>query len=316
MSTSHFRFLDLPKEVRLRVYEIIPHRTVRHEFVNTKKGMVVSSFALITSSVQMAVLATCRTINEEAKPIIQKKIDNLLDEHTKRDLYTPPPGVLYPRIEADCEALEVMSSGYGLFHAITNYFALLRSGRARSDCEEGLNYFRLHGPPSLQRYQPKDGFSWEGLEQMVTFIRQAALRLLQQDRQNTVSPRENCCGHKIKGQKTQVALIERPHDNTFLGKRKVRNSAAMLGTRLRMETITVAVTMCNHDSWTREDGLGRFWHAWYDGFWNWSREDVRRWCKAVNYSMTLEYPGASVGAYNNGFSIADRDKYWRTCEWV
>ncbi|KAF2823974.1 hypothetical protein CC86DRAFT_250664, partial [Ophiobolus disseminans] len=122
-------FLDLPKAVRVKVYESLPHRTVRNEFVKTKKGKTVSSFAFVVSSVPIAILATCRTIHGESKPIAQNKIDHLLNRDAS--------DVLYPRIKVDFESLAALCSGFGPFKAIRTYFHHLRENLTQRNDLEG-----------------------------------------------------------------------------------------------------------------------------------------------------------------------------------
>jgi hypothetical protein len=80
-----FRFLDLPPELRLMVYkEIDPH--TRHyrlkdpAFQPNSDDIPPSYITLVTKSLPVALLATCRLINAEAAPILAPKLKKLRKE--------------------------------------------------------------------------------------------------------------------------------------------------------------------------------------------------------------------------------------------
>ncbi|KAJ4299305.1 hypothetical protein N0V90_004549 [Kalmusia sp. IMI 367209] len=90
-NSTVFRFLDLPKELRLLVYEQL---TLKISHGNIERDMVSAgaaqsfSFALVTYSIPgILILATCRFINSEAEAIIERK---------KKELLAEPPRIWVP----------------------------------------------------------------------------------------------------------------------------------------------------------------------------------------------------------------------------
>jgi hypothetical protein len=80
-----FRFLDLPSELRLMVYEEIKADTRHYRlkdpvFEARSHGMPASYITLVTQNLPVVLLATCHLINEEAKPIFAPKLAALRNE--------------------------------------------------------------------------------------------------------------------------------------------------------------------------------------------------------------------------------------------
>jgi len=65
-----FRFLDLPKELRLIVYERLPRHIKHHHIIDASQSE--DRFVLITRCLPVAILATCKFINSEATNIVRK----------------------------------------------------------------------------------------------------------------------------------------------------------------------------------------------------------------------------------------------------
>ncbi|KAF2824062.1 hypothetical protein CC86DRAFT_248540, partial [Ophiobolus disseminans] len=81
-----FRFLDLPPELRCMVYEELEIATRRHVLsdVDVREASsweppqaVDLAMTLVRKSIPVAILRTCRIINEEATPLLARKLRHL-----------------------------------------------------------------------------------------------------------------------------------------------------------------------------------------------------------------------------------------------
>lgn len=115
--TEHqsFRFLDLPSELRLMVYEMLPVKITRHEFV--QQSDLPQYFALIDFAAPVAILATCRQIYEEADAILSSKLQQLQSSETHCAI---------PRLEAGGLALDMITMNDGILQAICDWYNALK----------------------------------------------------------------------------------------------------------------------------------------------------------------------------------------------
>lgn len=163
------RFGRLPSELRVLVYEFLPNRTVRSEYRDATGGNPPSSFALITSSTQTALLATCRTIHKEAKPALEKKMQGLIDEKL-----APGPA---PHIDADPTAMLALARG-GVFTAIRDYYVKLQENTTKKgDPDAILQSLKSTMTTMLRVYTPVGISREQGITRILEFVRQASVML-------------------------------------------------------------------------------------------------------------------------------------------
>ncbi|KAF2705113.1 hypothetical protein K504DRAFT_107493 [Pleomassaria siparia CBS 279.74] len=98
MSSPPFRFLDLPKEIRLMVYEHLPLLLKHHKVLlpfNSSADEPMCEITLIVRCLPMGILRTCRTIFKEANTIMQKRAWSWVMEADKpvRIIFQIPEGL-------------------------------------------------------------------------------------------------------------------------------------------------------------------------------------------------------------------------------
>jgi len=178
-SRRPFRFLDLPAEMRLIVYEYLPLKTVRHKFdqeyhqsVSNRDENKIPSFTLINFLVPSEILATCRLIYREAGPIINRKI--------KRSACQSPDGTVL-RLEANCYGLLELAKKKSVLDAISNWYEALEED-ATSDFESVMQ----HNGFDFEALLYKTGYkivgvtdlSYYGGRHVSEFVRRSGLAML------------------------------------------------------------------------------------------------------------------------------------------
>ncbi|KAI4930390.1 hypothetical protein J4E85_005017 [Alternaria conjuncta] len=73
--TQEFRFLDLPKDIRLEIYDLFPAETRRYT-VRTLREPSITPFTLVLERIPcMALLTTCRQIFDEVSAMLGSRVD-------------------------------------------------------------------------------------------------------------------------------------------------------------------------------------------------------------------------------------------------
>ncbi|KAF2654223.1 hypothetical protein K491DRAFT_679816 [Lophiostoma macrostomum CBS 122681] len=87
-------FLDLPLELRQMVYKHLDFQTVLHEIASTDKCHRVPIMMIVSKTMPLGILTTCRQIYEEASPILKSKLEGLIRDPTRLIVLSEEPRML------------------------------------------------------------------------------------------------------------------------------------------------------------------------------------------------------------------------------
>ncbi len=91
--TTHFRLLDLPRELRLHIYEALPTRTTHHvvELDSCLNPGHVVKFTYIRKSINgLPILATCSCIHREGSAIFKARMQALEKDPIRLKIFATP----------------------------------------------------------------------------------------------------------------------------------------------------------------------------------------------------------------------------------
>lgn len=172
-----FRFLDLPAELRLMVYELLPNRTIRTRYVkHSSDGTPESSFTIISYVPPTAILTTCKTVHNEAAAVIRKTTQQLLPG----GVIEQPPFVAgtAPKIETEISALPILGAPKGIIKAALDWCFCYQTPW-KTNCDTFLAYrgFDMSSLLKDYGYSMEDGTFEEGVFRLLYFIRKAGYML-------------------------------------------------------------------------------------------------------------------------------------------
>jgi hypothetical protein len=82
LQQGHFRFTDLPAELRLTIYEFLPIQT-KHVVVEIKTDADSAVLTLVVQQVPVQLLRACRLVQNEAKGVLALKLRSVREATPK-----------------------------------------------------------------------------------------------------------------------------------------------------------------------------------------------------------------------------------------
>jgi hypothetical protein len=153
-----FRFMDLPVELRLMVYEFFPI-TTRHYVIYTRKSKRARpeherpSLTVINLQVSVQVLRVCRTVQNEAQATMMSKIQRIKEQT--------------PRIIVDSGATTLFSLKNGVLTHLTHWFRTLRDDKG-ANFDHWVRQRKVKFPSEVRRFIRQAGIQmmnrWQKLE--------------------------------------------------------------------------------------------------------------------------------------------------------
>jgi hypothetical protein len=160
------------------VYKLLPNRTTRTRYVKRDgDGTSTSSFTTITYTAPTAILATCKTINNEAAAILLKTTRQLLPGAGPTDHYSFRSGTA-PRMETELSALDILGAPKGPIKAAIDWYTYVQmSPSADFDAFSASRGYDASSLLQEYEYVMEDGTFEGGVRRLLNFIRKSGCML-------------------------------------------------------------------------------------------------------------------------------------------